>query len=212
MLRALRIVCCSLAFSMAAVLAAQTVDSSARANVVDATLLTITPQMQSLVFAGRTFTRVDAYYDAQTKVWSVIFVDDPAHPESYANQIILNFYNWKPSATPELVANQLSAERAGHANIFLFKAPERPGGAMTYNLVTVQHGRNDFVYCMSVQSWESSVVNINFGHRIGSAVDVDALRNSAKSWLASDEGRSFINDLKSLRVGAGWAEHLKKIK
>jgi len=36
------------------------------------------------MMAGRRFTRVDEYYDSTTHVWSIIFVDDPQHPESFA--------------------------------------------------------------------------------------------------------------------------------
>lgn len=73
----------------------------------------VSPQSQSLTLAGREFTRVDEYYDSATNVWSVIFVDDPKHPEGFANELILNFYNWTPKPTAEAVALVLSEQRPG---------------------------------------------------------------------------------------------------
>jgi hypothetical protein len=45
----------------------------------------VLPHARSLTLAGHKFERVDEYYDTETHVWSVIFVDDPQHPESYGN-------------------------------------------------------------------------------------------------------------------------------
>jgi hypothetical protein len=114
----------------------------------------LSPETQSLWLTGRKFTRVDEYYNVTTRVWSVIFVDDPQHPESYANQLILNFYNWTPKPTPEAVAMALSEERSGAKNIFVFKAPDEPGGEMVYHVISVTQGRANFVNVMSVAGWE----------------------------------------------------------
>ena len=106
-----------------AVLAAQSSSRQAPATVPDsrkAELQIVSPRSQSLTLAGRKFTRVDEYYDSATNVWSVIFVDDPKHPESFANEVILNFYDWTPKPTAEAVATVLSEERPGTRNVFLF--------------------------------------------------------------------------------------------
>ena len=92
------------------------------ANIADnrkpekATLQIVSPQEQSLTIAGRRFTRVDEYYDSTTRVWSIIFVDDPQHPESFANQLILNFYDWTPKPTSEAVAMALSGMPSNSAD------------------------------------------------------------------------------------------------
>ena len=190
------------------------------ANIADnlrpgkATLQIVSPQEQSLTMAGRKFTRVDEYYDSTTRVWSVIFVDDPQHPENFANQLILNFYNSTPRPTSEAVAMAISEERTGTKNIFLFKAPNEPGGEMVYHIVSVTHtqGQANFVNVMSVAGWEKAAVNIDFGHRLGEGVDLSKTEVEARQWLMSAEGKDLRDAVAALRVGVGWPEYLKQVK
>jgi hypothetical protein len=172
----------------------------------------LSPKDQSLWLAGRKFTRVDEYYNATTRVWSVFFVDDPQQTESYANQLILNFYNWTPKPTAEAVAMALGEERSGAKNIFLFKAPDEPGGEMVYHVVSVTQRRANWVNVMSVAGWEKSAVTISFGHRLGAAVDLDKTETEARQWLLSAEGEALRDAVAALRVGVGWGEYLKQVK
>jgi hypothetical protein len=179
-----------------------------------ATLQTISPQEQSLTIAGRQFTRVDEYYDSTTRVWSVIFVDDPQHPESFTNQLILNFYDSTPRPTSEAVATALSEERPGTKNIFVFKAPGEPGGETVYHIVSVTHtqGQANFVNVMSVAGWEKGAVNIDFGHRLGVGVDLHKSEAEGRQWLLGGEGEDLRDAVAALRVGIGWHEYLKQVK
>jgi len=190
------------------------------ANIADnrkpekTTLQIVSPQEQSLTMAGRRFTRVDEYYDSTTRVWSVIFVDDPQHPESFANQLILNFYDSTPKPTSEAVAMALSEERSGTKNISLFKAPDEPGGEMVYHVVSVTHtqGQANFVNVMRVARWEEAAVNIAFGHRLGVGIDLQKAEVEARQWLLSAEGKDLSDAAAALRVVVGWHEHLKQVK
>ena len=174
----------------------------------------VLPQTQNLTLAGRKFTRVDEYYDDTTRVWSVIFVDDPEHPESYANQVNLNFYDWTPKPTAEAVATALGHEQPGRRNIFLFKAPDETEGEMVYHLVSVTHtkGGANLVNVMRVDGWEKSAANIDFSHRLGVGTDLDKAEVEARQWLLSTEGESLRDAAAALRIGAGWPEHLKHVK
>jgi hypothetical protein len=190
------------------------------ANIADnrkpekATLQIVSPQEQSLTMAGRRFKRVDEYYDSTTRVWSIIFVDDPQHPKSFANQLILNFYDWTPKPTSEAVAMALSEEKSGTKNIFLFKAPDEPGGEMVYHIVSVAHtqGHANFVNVMSVAGWEKATVNIDFSHRLGVGIDLHKTEVEARQWLLSAEGENLRDAVTALRVGVGWHEYLKQVK
>lgn len=177
-------------------------------------LQAISPQEQSLMMAGRRFTRVEEYYDSTTRVWSIIFVDDPQHPESFANQLILNFYDWTPKPTSEAVAKALSEERPGTKNIFLFEAPDEPGGEMVYHIVSIDHTRSqaNFVNVMSVVGWEKAAVSIDFSHRLGGGTDLDKTEAKARQWLLSAEGEELRDAASALRVGVGWKEYLKQVK
>ena len=177
-----------------------------------AALQIVSPHAQSLTLAGRKFTLVDEYYNATTRVWSIIFVDDPQHPESFANQLIFNFYDWTPKPTAEEVAMALSEERPGTKNIFLFKAPDEPRGEMVYHIVSVTRGPANFVNLMRVAGWEKSAVNISFSHRLGAAVDLDKTEAEAAQWLSSAEGRALRDAVAALRVDIGWREYLKQVK
>jgi hypothetical protein len=172
----------------------------------------VLPRVRSLTLAGHKFERVVEYYDAETHVWSVIFVDDPQHPENYGNQLILNFYGWTPKPTAEAVASALSEERQGAKNIFLFKAPDKPNGEMAFHIVPLTWGRANFVNLMSVTHWEKSAINISFGHRLGAGADPDKMDAEARQWLLSPEGESFRDTVASLRAGDGWREYLKQVK
>jgi hypothetical protein len=172
----------------------------------------VMPRAQSLILAGHKFSRVDEYYDVKTRVWNIIFVDDPQHPESYGNQLILNFYNWTPEPTAEAVASTLSQERQGAKTISLFKAPGEPGGEMVYHLVSLTRGRANFVNVISIAGWERSAVTISFGHRLGAGVDLGKMEAEARLWLLSAEGEALRNAVAGLRVGAGWREYLKQVK
>jgi hypothetical protein len=167
----------------------------------------VSPQAQSLMLAGRKFTRVDEYYNATTRVWNIIFVDDPPHPESYGNQLILNFYDWIPRPTVEAVASALSEERPGTKNIFLFKAPDESNGDLVYHIVSITRTQSIFVNLMRIAGWEKSAVNISFGHRLGT--DPDKSETEARLWLLSAEGEAFRHAVAALRVGNGWREYLK---
>lgn len=190
------------------------------ANIADnrkpekATLQIVSPQEQSLTMAGRRFTRVDEYYDSTTRVWSVIFVDDPQHPESFANQLILNFYDWTLKPTSEAVGMALSEEKSGTKNIFLFKAPDEPRGEMVYHIVSVTHTQSqaDFVNVMTVGGWEKAAVNIDFSHRLGVGIDLHKTEVEARQWLLSAEGKDLRDAVAALRVGVGWHEYLKQVK
>ena len=190
------------------------------ANIADnrkpekATLQIVSPQEQSLTMAGRRFTRVDEYYDSTTRVWSVIFVDDPQHPESFANQLILNFYDWTLKPTSEAVGMALSEEKSGTKNIFLFKAPDEPRGEMVYHIVSVTHTQSqaNFVNVMSVAGWEKAAVNIDFSHRLGVGIDLHKTEVEARQWLLSAEGKDLRDAVAALRVGVGWHEYLKQVK
>jgi hypothetical protein len=172
----------------------------------------VSPHMRSLTLAGHKFERVDEYYDARTHVWSVFFVDDPQHPESYSNQLILNFYDWTPEPTAEAVASALSEERQGTKNIYLFKSPDQPGGEIAYHIASLTRGSANFVNLMSVTRWEKSAVNISFGHRLGSGVDLGKMETEASQWLLSAEGEALHEATAGLRVGDGWREYLKQVK
>jgi len=174
----------------------------------------VSPQTQNLALAGRKFTRVDEYYDGTTRVWTVIFVDDPEHPESYANQVNLNFYDWTPKPTAEGVATALGHEQAGRRNIFLFKARGETEGAMVYQIVSVTctKGGTNWVNVMRVEGWEESVANIDFSHRLGVGTDFDKAEVEARQWLLSTEGESLRDAAAALRIGAGWPEHLERVK
>jgi len=178
----------------------------------EAQQLNVLPQTQSLMLAGRKFTRVDEYYDVATRVWSVIFVDDPHHPDTYANQVVLNFYDWTPRPTVESVAAALGEERPGTKNIFLFKAPVRPGGEMIYHIISVKQGRTNFLYLMSVSCYGTSAVNINFGHRLGDGADLSKTAVEAEQWLLSAESQSLRDAVASIRLGAGWHNYLQQVK
>jgi len=52
-----------------------------------------------------------------------LLVDDPQHPESYSNQLILNFYDWTPEPTAEAVASALSEERQGRRTSIFSSLP-----------------------------------------------------------------------------------------
>ena len=190
------------------------------ANIADnrkpekATLQIVSPQEPSLTMAGRRFTRVDEYYDSTTRVWSIIFVDDPQHPESFANQLILNFYDWTPKPTSEAVEMALSEEKSGTKNIFLFNAPDEPGGEMVYHIVSVAHTQSqaNFVNVMSVAGWEKATVNIDFSHRLGVGIDLHKTEVEARQWLLSAEGEDLRDAVGALRVGVGWHEYLKQVK
>jgi hypothetical protein len=190
------------------------------ANIADnrkpekATLQIVSPQEQSLTMAGRKFTRVDEYYDSKTRVWSIIFVDDLQHPESFANQLILNFYDSTPKPTSESLAMALSEERSGTKNIFLFKAPDDPGGEMVYHIVSVTHTQSqaNFINAMTVGGWEKAAVNIDFSHRLGVGIDLHKTEVEARQWLLSAEGEDLRDAVAALRVGVGWHEYLKQVK
>ena len=174
----------------------------------------ILPEEQSLTIAGRKFTRVDEYYDSTTRIWSIIFVDDPQHPESFANQLILNFYDWVPKPTGDAVATALSEDKPGTKNIFRFKAPDEPGGEMTYHMLSVDHtrGQANFVNVMSVSGWEHAAANIDFSHRLGAGTDPRKTEVEARQWLLSKEGQELRDAATALRVGAGWQAYLKQVK
>ena len=172
----------------------------------------VLPRTRSLSLAGHTLERVDEYYGAATHVWSVIFVDDPQHPESYSNQLILNFYDWTPKPTAEAVASVLSEPRQGTKNIFLFKSPDEPGGEFVYHVVSLTRRTADFVNLMSVFRWENSAVNISFGHRLGAGTELDKMEAEAGQWLLSPEGEALREAIGGLHVGDGWSKYLKLVK
>jgi hypothetical protein len=172
----------------------------------------VLPHTQSLTLAGHKLERVDEYYDSATHVWSIFFVDDPQHPESYGNQLILSFYDWTPKPTAEAVASALSEERQGAKNLFLFKAPDEQSGEMVYHIVSVTRGKGNFVNLMSVAGWEKSAVNISFGQRLGTGVDLDKTEAEARQWLLSAEGEALRDATAGLRVGPGWREYLMQVK
>jgi len=188
-----------------AVLAAQSSSRQAPATVPDsrkAELQIVSPRSQSLTLAGRKFTRV----------WSVIFVDDPKHPESFANEVILNFYDWTPKPTAEAVATVLSEERPGTRNVFLFKTPDESGGELVYHIVSVSQGLGDFVNVMSVAGWEKSAVNVDFSHRLRAGPDPKGTEGEARQWLLSEEGEALRDAVATLRIGIGWGEYLKNVR
>jgi hypothetical protein len=174
----------------------------------------MSPQQQSLTIAGRIFTRVDEYYDSTTRVWSIIFVDDPQHPESFANQIIINFYDWTSKPISEAVATTLSEEKPGTKNIFLFKAPDEPGGETVYHIVSAGHTRSqaNFINVMRVAGWDKSTVNIDFSHRLSVGTDLHKTEVEARQWLLSAEGENLRDAAEALRVGPGWQKYLKQVK
>jgi len=180
----------------------------------EATPQVVSPQEQSLTIAGRRFTRVDEYYDSTTRIWSVIFIDDPQHPESFANELILNFYEWTPKPTIDAVATALSAEKQGTKNIFLFKAPDEPGGEVIYHIVSVDHTRSqaNFVNVMSICGWAKAAANIDFSHRLGAGTDLHKTEVEARQWLLSVEGKELRDAATALRIGVGWQEYLKQVK
>jgi hypothetical protein len=199
----------------ATVLAAQSGSRQASVTAPDsrtAELQVVSPQAQSLMLAGHKFTRVDEYYDLATNIWSVIFVDDPKHPASFADEVILNFYDWTPKPTAETVATVLSEERPGTRNVFLFKSPDESGGALVYHIVSVSQGRANFVNVMSIAGWEKSAVNVDFSHRLRAGSDLKGTEEEARQWLLSTEGEALRNAAAALRLGLGWGEYLRKVR
>ena len=172
----------------------------------------VSPRVRSLTLAGHKFERVDEYYDARTSVWNIVFVDEPKHPESYANQLILNFYNWTPKATAATVASALGEKRRGTRNIFLFKAPDEESGKMVYHIVSLTRRRANFVNVMSVSPWEESAVNISFGHRLAAGDDLEESEAEARRWLLTSDGEALREATAALRVDKGWSEYLTQVK
>ena len=183
-------------------------------SAAKATVQVIAPQAKHLTLAGREFTRVDEYFDPATRVWSVFFADDPKHSESFANEVILNFFGSAPPPTAEQVAAALVAFRPGMKTINHFKAREEPGGDWSYYVISVAHvkGEANFVNVMRVVSWGHSSVTITIGHRLKPGSDLQDSVIQARRWLGSIEGEELQEAASALRLGEGWETYLKKLR
>jgi hypothetical protein len=169
-------------------------------------LADVSPLSEMLSMEKRDYGPRTEEFDPETKVWTVHFRRDGDPPAFAEEELIFNFYGWKPATSPEAIAQRFINRRDNLRILGKYAAPDDVTKATAYFIVseTLYPGEPDgYVNISKISSVGTGAYTVTFSKKI-SGTNVE---EKGKAWFLSEEGQTISRAIDHVGVDPLWEEH-----
>jgi len=173
-------------------------------------LMHVSPDSEMLRVEDRDFGPKTVEFDRKTKVWTVWFRKDGKPPEVSDEDLIFNFYSWKPATSPEAIANAFVSPRENLHILGEFEAPDDITKAPAYFIVseTLYPGETyGYVNISKISSVGSGAYTVTLAKKITGTSTAD-IGEKGRVWFISEEGKAITDVVGHVGVDPAWEQYL----
>ena len=172
-------------------------------------LAAIDPLSEMLRIEDRDFGPETEEFNPKTKVWTVWFRKNGEPPGLSDEDLILNFYGWKPPTSAEVIAKAFINPRENLHILVKFTAPDDITREPAYFIVseTLYPGEtHGYVNISKITSVGSGTYTVTFAKKIAGTSTAN-IEERGRAWLISAEGEAISQAVGHVGVNPQWEQH-----
>jgi hypothetical protein len=173
-------------------------------------LMDVTPLSEMLRVQDRDFGPKTEEFDRETKVWTVWFRKDGEPPALSDEDLIFNFYGWKPATSPEAIAKAFISPRENLYILGKLEAPDDITKAPAYFIVseTLYPGKTyGYVNVSKISSVGSGAYTVTFAKKITGTSTAD-IGEKGRVWFIGEEGKAITRVVDHVGIDPMWEQYL----
>jgi len=179
-------------------------------QTLNSMLVAVSPLSIMLRLLGRNFGPSTEAYDSTTKVWTVRYTKDGKPSTISDEDLVFNFYYWKPPPSAEAIARAFIHQNQNFHIIWKFEAPDEVTKARAFFIWFMQlpsagqtEGSIGLSKISSVGSRAYTVTWMRYVRGV-SAAQMDEM---TKRWLLSEDGKAMALAVGRIGVDATFEQH-----
>jgi hypothetical protein len=176
-------------------------------------LAAISPLSEMLRIEDGDFGPRTEEFNPKTKVLTIWFRKNGEPPGLSDEDLILNFYGWKPPTSPDVIASSFISPRESLHILAKFTAPDDITREPAYFIVskTFYRGKTyGYINVSKITSVGSGAYTVTFDNRIAgtSAANIE---ESGRAWLISARGKAIFQAVGHVGVDPQWEQHFAQV-
>ncbi len=178
-------------------------------QTLNSMLFAVSPLSVMLRLVGRNFGPSTEEFDPATKVWTVRYTKDGKSSETSDEDLIFNFYGWRPPTWAEAIA-QAFIRQTDIRIRYKFEAPDDITKARAFfiyfEMLPPAGESNGSVGITKICSVGAGAYAVTLLKKIGgdSAARID---KEVGHWLLSEDGKAIVAAVARVGVEPAWEEH-----
>ena len=172
-------------------------------------LAAVSPLSEMLRVEDGDFGPKTEEFDPKTKVLTIYFRKNGEPAGLSEEDLILNFYGWKPPMSPEAIARAFISPRKSLHILGKFTAPDDLTRVPAYFIVsqTLYPGKTyGYVNISKITSVGSGTYTVTFDKRIA-GTSAASIEESGRAWLISAKGKAISQAVGHVGVDPQWEQH-----
>lgn len=173
-------------------------------------LMHVSPDSEMLRVGDGDFGPRTEEFDQETKVWTVWFRKDGKPPGLSNEDLIFNFYGWKPPTSAEAIANAFIRPRENLRILGKFGTPDDVTKAPAYFIVseTLYPGeRYGYVNISKISSVGTGAYAVTFAKKM-TGTSITDIEEKSRAWYISQEGTAISRAVGQVGVDPAWERFL----
>jgi hypothetical protein len=173
-------------------------------------LTDVSPTSEMLRVEDRDFGPKTEDFDPETKVWTVRFTKDGEPPATSEEDLIFNFYGWRPAISPEVIAKAFIVPRENLRTLGGFEAPDDITKAPAFFVIseTLYQGETyGYVNITKISSVGSGAYTVTLAKKVTGA-SASEIGEKGKAWWSSAEGTALTRVVSHVGVDPSWEQYL----
>lgn len=170
----------------------------------------VSPTSEMLRVEEHDFGPKTEAFNPSTKVWTVRFTKDGEPPAHSEEDLIFNFYGWKPATSPEEITKAFLSPRENLRVLGSFEAPDDITKAPAYFVIseTLYQGETyGYVNISKITSVGLGAYTVTLAKKITGASGSD-IGEIGKGWWISAEGAALTSLVSHVGVDPSWEQYL----
>jgi hypothetical protein len=172
----------------------------------------VSPTSEMLRVKDRDFGPKTEEFDRKTKVWTVRFRKDGEPPGLSEEDLIFNFYGWKPATSPEAIAKAFISPRENLHILGKFEAPDDITKAPAYFIVseTLYPGETyGYLNISKISSVGSGAYTVTLAKKI-TGTSTANIAEEGRVWFISEEGKAITRVVDHVGIDPTWEQYLAR--
>ena len=183
-------------------------------ETLNSMFMDVNPLSEMLRIGDSDFGPRTEEFDRKTNVWTVWFRKDGQPPALSDEDLIVNFYGWKPAITPAAVASAFISPRQNLRVLGKFQAPDDMTKAPAYFVVsqTLYAGASyGYVNISKITSVGTGTYTVTLAKKIVGTSSGD-VEEKGRAWLLGVEGKAGTGIVRQVRVDPTWEQYFAKAR
>ena len=175
-------------------------------QTLNSMLADVSPLSEMLSMQNGNYGPRTEEFDPKTKIWTVHFRKDGEPPALANEELIFNFYGWKPATSTKNIAEAFVNRRDDVRIVGSFEAPDDVTKAPAYFIFSeaIDPGQPEaYIYISKISSVGGGAYTVTFSKKISGANSEE----KGKAWFVSEEGQSISRAIAHVGVDPHWEEH-----